>query len=125
MWKLSRTKTGMACLAITHSLPIASLIWSYVVPTPSSSFTHLLTFGPRIALFSVALAVQIFGPKEHATVSTLSVECLIIVIFAVMSVRVMRHFYKNDDGDEVLDISAENHSSPTGSPRDIEQGEGN
>ncbi|KAN0094481.1 hypothetical protein V8E55_002768 [Tylopilus felleus] len=106
MWKLSRTKTGMACLAITHSLPIASLIWS-------------------IALFSVALAVQIFGPKEHATVSTLSVECLIIVIFAVMGVRVMRHFYKNDDGDEVLDISAENHSSPTGSPRDIEQGEGN
>ncbi|KAN0094472.1 hypothetical protein V8E55_002759 [Tylopilus felleus] len=106
MWKLSRTKTGMACLSITHSLPIASLIWS-------------------IALFSVALAVQIFGPKQHATVSTLSVECLIIAIFMVIGVRVMRHFSKNDDGDEVLDISVEKHSSPTGSPRDIEQGQGN
>ncbi|KAF8558572.1 hypothetical protein OG21DRAFT_1074593 [Imleria badia] len=31
MWTLSQTKSGMACLAITDSLPIASLIWSHVV----------------------------------------------------------------------------------------------
>jgi hypothetical protein len=71
MWTLSQTKSGMACLAITHSLPIASLIWS-------------------IALFSAALAVQIFGRKERVTVVTLSVECFIIVFFMTMGAWVMR-----------------------------------
>ncbi|KAF8558566.1 hypothetical protein OG21DRAFT_1074113 [Imleria badia] len=105
MWTLSQTKSGMACLAITHSLPIASLIWS-------------------IALFSAALAVQIFGSKELATVTALSVECAIIVAFAVMGVGVMRLFYRNDDEDDV-DSSMDKNSPPTGTQPDIEQGSGN
>ncbi|KAN0094473.1 hypothetical protein V8E55_002760 [Tylopilus felleus] len=81
MGTLSQTKTGMAGLAITHSLPIASLIWS-------------------IALFSVALAVQIFGRRESATVATLSVEVLVIFLFVFMGMRVFRPFSQNDDGQD-------------------------
>jgi len=104
MWSLSQTKSGMACLAITHSLPLASLIWS-------------------IALFFAALAIQIFGRKERATVVTLSVECFIIVLFVVMGVTVMRLFSKDDDEDEVdHDASAEKHPPLTGSQPDIERG---
>ena len=33
MWMLSQTKWSMACLAITCSLPNASLMWSYVIST--------------------------------------------------------------------------------------------
>ena len=57
--------------------------------------------GSRIAFFSVALAMHIFRPKGLATVTTLSVECAIIVMFVFMGVRVMRLFYRNDDGDDV------------------------
>ncbi|KAI9567654.1 hypothetical protein HD554DRAFT_2173061 [Boletus coccyginus] len=104
MWTLSQTKTGMAFLAITHSLPMASLIWS-------------------IVCFSAALAVQIFGPKHLATVATLSVEYFIIVFFAVMGVVVMRWFYRNHDGDgDDVDPSAEKDPAQTGLPHDVEQG---
>ncbi|KAF8123686.1 hypothetical protein EV363DRAFT_765742 [Boletus edulis] len=106
MWTLSQTKTGMACLAITHSLPIASLIWS-------------------IVLFSAALAVQIFGRKELATVATLSVEFLIIVSFVVMGVRVMRLFYSNGDEDDVDTPTPKNLVPRTESQHDVEQGSGN
>ena len=45
--------------------------------------------------------MHIFRPKGLATVTTLSVECAIIVMFVFMGVRVMRLFYRNDDGDDV------------------------
>ncbi|KAH0831362.1 hypothetical protein J3R83DRAFT_14025 [Lanmaoa asiatica] len=102
MRTLSLTGWGMACFAITHSLPIACLIWS-------------------IALFSTALAIQIFGPKELATVTTLGVECLILVLSGFMSVVVMRLFSKGDDVDDA-DTSVEEISSSTRSLSDVEQG---
>ncbi|KAN0094484.1 hypothetical protein V8E55_002771 [Tylopilus felleus] len=79
MGTLSQTKPDMAGLAI--SLPIASVVWS-------------------IALFSVALAVQIFGRKEPVTVATLSVEVLLIILFVFMGMRVTRLFSQNDDGQD-------------------------
>ncbi|KAN0094374.1 hypothetical protein V8E55_002661 [Tylopilus felleus] len=97
METLSQMKTGMAGLAITHSLPIAALIWS-------------------IALFSAALAVQIFRPIEPATVATLSVEVLIIALFLVMGMRVMRLF-SQDDGGREEDAPTGNDSHPPGSPQ--------
>ncbi|KAI9567666.1 hypothetical protein HD554DRAFT_2314653 [Boletus coccyginus] len=84
--------TGMAFLAITHGLPIASLLWS-------------------IALFFAALMIQIFGQKQPATFTTLGAECFIILLFAGMGVSVMRLFYGNHDGDDE-DTSAEK-KSPT------------
>ncbi|KAN0094363.1 hypothetical protein V8E55_002650 [Tylopilus felleus] len=97
METLSGTTTGMAGLAITHSLPIASLVWS-------------------IALFSAALAVQIFRPIEPATIATLSVEVLIIALFLVMGMRVMRLF-SQDDGGRDEDAPTGNDSHPPGSPQ--------
>ncbi|KAG8216238.1 hypothetical protein J3R82DRAFT_8279 [Butyriboletus roseoflavus] len=96
MKTLGQTKWGMACLAITHSLPIACLIWS-------------------ITLFSTALVIQIFGPEELATVTTLGVECFILVLFGVMSGFVLRLFSRNDD-------SAEDDSPPTEPQHDLELG---
>ncbi|KAG9316026.1 hypothetical protein JVU11DRAFT_3688 [Chiua virens] len=65
MYELSQIRSGMMCLSVTHSLPMASLIWS-------------------ITLFSTALAIQIFGPKQLATIVTLGVECLIIVLLVLV-----------------------------------------
>ena len=67
---------------------------------PSLRAFTLCLHGTRIVLFSAALAVQIFRPKERATVATLSVECFIIVLFMVMGVRVMWLFSKNHDVDD-------------------------
>ena len=89
----------------------------------SHAFT-LCLYGPRIALFSAALAVQIFGQKERTTVATLSIECLIIVLFVVMGMRVMRPFSRNDSVDGV-DAVTEKKQPVTGSQHDIEQGSGN
>ncbi|KAH0831363.1 hypothetical protein J3R83DRAFT_14026 [Lanmaoa asiatica] len=102
MRTLGQVRPGMACLAITHSLPIACLIWS-------------------IALFSTALAIQIFSPKERATVTTLGVECLILVLSGFMSMVVLRLFSRDDDVDDV-DIPEEEILSPTRSLPDVEQG---
>lgn len=119
MRTLSQNKTGMACLAITHSLPIASLIWSCVI---SSSGRHpQYLHGSRITLFSTALAVQIFGPKERATVMTLGVECLIIVLFGAVGFGVTQLFSGSDDVGEV-DTLAEDVPPPAESPRDVELG---
>ena len=100
MGTLSQTKTGMAGLAITHSLPIASLIWSYVVSIHLRIRPRVAHVVSRIALFSVALAVQIFGRRESATVATLSVEVLVIFLFVFMGMRVFRPFSQNDDGQD-------------------------
>ncbi|KAH0831361.1 hypothetical protein J3R83DRAFT_14023 [Lanmaoa asiatica] len=104
MRTLNLSKWGMACFAITHSLPIACLVWS-------------------IALFSTALAIEIFGSKELATVTTLGVECLILVLSGFMSMVVMRLFSRDDDVDDA-DTSGEEISSPTRSQADVEQGSG-
>jgi hypothetical protein len=103
MQSISHMKAGMACLAITHSLPIASLIWS-------------------IVLFSAALVVQIFGPNERATVVTLSVECFVIVLFGVMGAWVMRLFSRNDDVDDVDASTEKKNPPPTGLQHGIAQG---
>ncbi|KAG8216241.1 hypothetical protein J3R82DRAFT_8282 [Butyriboletus roseoflavus] len=112
MRTLGQTKWGMACLAITHSLPISCLIWS-------------------ITLFSAALAVQIFGPAEPPTVATLGVECLILVLFGLISSFVLRLFSGDDtdDGGDGGDRSEEDDSdekisSATGSQHDVEEGLG-
>ncbi|KAG8215527.1 hypothetical protein J3R82DRAFT_9179 [Butyriboletus roseoflavus] len=94
METLSRMKGGMACLAITHSLPIACLVWS-------------------ITLFSTALAIQIFSPKERATIVTLGVECFILVLFGAMSRFVMQLFARDEDV-EVVDPSAKNNPATRG-----------
>ncbi|KAG8216890.1 hypothetical protein J3R82DRAFT_7159 [Butyriboletus roseoflavus] len=80
MKTLNRKRWGMACLAITHSLPIACLIWS-------------------IILFSAALAIRIFLPKEPATLMTLGIECFILVSFGVVSGYVMHLFSMNNVDD--------------------------
>ena len=84
----------------------------------SSRVLTLCLHGSRIALFTAALAIQIFGRKERATVVTLSVEFFIIVLFLVMGVMVMRLFSKDDDEDEV-DASAEKHPPLTGSQHGV------
>ena len=72
----------------------------------------------RIALFSAALPVQIFGRKEPATVATLSVEALVIIFFVSMGMTVMPHFSQNnDERDE--DASADKNSHPTGPPQNV------
>ena len=88
-----------------------------------SAFTLCLR-GSRIALFSSALALQIFGLNEFATVVAISVECCIIVFFVAMGVRVMRVFFRNDDVNDV-DAPTEKNLPLTGSQHDIEQGSGN
>ena len=65
----------------------------------------------RIALFSAALAVQIFRPIELATIATLSVEILIIVSFVGMGMRVMRLFSQDEDGRDE-DAPTRNKSRP-------------
>ncbi|KAN0081167.1 hypothetical protein V8E55_008791, partial [Tylopilus felleus] len=92
MGTLSPTKMDMAGLAITHSLPIA--------------------------LFSVALALQIFGRKEPATVATLSVEVLAIILFMFMGMKVMRLFSQNGDGRDG-DASTDKNSHPTGPHQNV------
>ena len=72
----------------------------------------------RIALFSAALAVQIFRPIEPATVATLSVEVLIIVLFMAMGMRVMRHFFQDDDGRDE-DVPTGNNSHPLGPHQNV------
>lgn len=62
----------------------------------------------RITHFSAALAVQIFCPKEHATVATLSVKVLVIILFVVMGMKV---FSQNDDGRDG-DARTGNNSHP-------------
>lgn len=91
---------------------------------PSSGTFMPCLHGSRIALFSAALAVQIFGRKERATVVTLSVECFIIVFFVAMGVWVMQLFSRNDDVHDV-GASTEKNLPLTGSQPDIEQGSGN
>ncbi|KAG9310205.1 hypothetical protein JVU11DRAFT_9847 [Chiua virens] len=106
MRSLSQRRTGMPCLAITHSIPIASLIWS-------------------IVLFSTALAVQIFRPRELASATTLGVECFIFVAFAVMSIRTMRLFFKRGDEqgeeDEAHTYAEKHVRSIVGSQHDVVQ----
>ena len=85
----------------------------------SRAFAHCL-HGSRIVLFATAFAVQIFGPKERATVVTLSVECFIIVLFLVMGVRVKLLYSTNDE----VDAPTENNPPPAGTQHDIEQGSG-
>ena len=90
--------------------------------TPSSGVFTVFSRGSRIVFFSAALGIQIFGPKQLATVATLSVEYFIIMLFLVMGVVVMRRFYRNHDGDgDDVDTSAEK-TPQTGSQHDIEQG---
>jgi hypothetical protein len=124
MQSLNQAKAGMACLAITHSLPIASLIWSCVILSTSSRAFTLFLHDSRIVLFSAALAVQIFGPKERATVTTLSVECFIIVLCVAMGLRVV-WLLSGKDGVDDVDASTEQIPALTGSQHDIEQGSGN
>ncbi|KAG8221667.1 hypothetical protein J3R82DRAFT_1952 [Butyriboletus roseoflavus] len=103
MKTLSRKRWGMARLAITHSLPVACLVWS-------------------ITLFSTALAIQIFLPKELPTCTALGVECFIFALFGFMSYRVMQLFARDDDVDDGVDTSEENDSFPTATQNDIELG---
>ena len=98
MGTLSQKKPDMAGLAI--SLPIASVVWSYVVSIHRRIRPCVAHVAFRIALFSVALAVQIFGRKEPVTVATLSVEVLLIILFVFMGMRVTRLFSQNDDGQD-------------------------
>lgn len=125
MRTLSQNKTGMACLAITHSLPIASLIWSCVTSTSGrqSVVSWLYSHDPRITLFSTALGVQIFAPKERATVATLGVECLIIVLFGIVGFGVTRLF-SGSDGVGDVDTSAEQVTPLALSQCDVELGLG-
>ena len=67
----------------------------------------------RTALLAVALAVQIFGPKEPVTVATLSMEVLAIILLVFMGMRVMQFFSRNDDGRDG-DASTGKNSDPTG-----------
>ena len=85
---------------------------------PSSRVLTLCLHGSRIALFFAALAIQIFGRKERATVVTLSVEFFIIALFLVMGVMVMRLFSKDNDEDEV-GASAEKQQPLTGSQHGV------
>lgn len=91
---------------------------------PSSRSFTLCLHGFRIVLFSAALAVQIFGRKERATVATLSVECFIIALCVVMGLRVMWLSSGNEDVDGV-DAFTEKSPPLTGSQHDIEQGSEN
>lgn len=77
----------------------------------------------RIALFSTALAVQIFGPKERATVTILGAECLIIMLFGVVGFGVTRLFCA---GDDVHDVGTPAEKVPPleTSQRDVELGPG-
>ena len=88
---------------------------------PSSRAFTLCLHGSRIVLFATVFAVQIFGPKERATVVTLSVEGFIIVLFLVMGVRVKLLYSTNDE----VDAPTENNPPLPGSQHDIEQGSGN
>ena len=84
-----------------------------------ASMLCLAIHGSRTcALFSVALAAQIFGRQERTTVVTISVRCFTIVVFVLMGVRVMRLFPGNNDGDD----STEKNTPLTGSQHDTEQG---
>lgn len=123
---LGQVRWGMACLAITHSVPVASLLWSYVIQhmVTSLQFHSHIT---RITLFSTALAIQIFGPKDFATVVTLGTECLVLILFWVVS-RFVMHLLSwiyakehGDDGDDGDDI-AEEISFPRESQHDVEEG---
>ena len=74
--------------------------------------------GSRITLFSTCLAIQIFGPKELATVTTLGVECFILVLFGVMSRFVMQLFSRDDDVEDD-DTSATNNPPPAGQEHNV------
>lgn len=89
---------------------------------PSSRVFTLFSHGSRIALFFAALMIQIFGPKQLATLTTLSVECFIILSFVVMGVSVMRLFYRNHDEDDE-DTPAEK-KSPTRSQQTVSSARG-
>ncbi|KAG9310167.1 hypothetical protein JVU11DRAFT_9788 [Chiua virens] len=100
---LTQARSGMACLAITHSLPMASLIWS-------------------IALFSTALAIQLFSPKQLATIVTLGTECFIIVVLAMISSFVTGMFYEHGDTGEVDTFEEMPPPPPSGKAGDPELG---
>ncbi|KAG9310207.1 hypothetical protein JVU11DRAFT_9849 [Chiua virens] len=99
MRSLDQIKMGMAFLAITHSLPMASLIWS-------------------IVLFSVALATQLFMPKELATIVTLGTECLIICFFMTVCLLVTRRFDRSSGGPED-GVDASDEKTPAESGSDV------
>ena len=90
---------------------------------PSSRSFTLGLHGFRIVLFSAALAVQIFGRKERATVATLSVECFIIVLCVVMGLRVM--WLSSGNEEDGVDAFTEKNPPVTGSQHDIERGSEN
>lgn len=124
MKTLSQKRWGMARFAITHCLPNACLIWSYVIQRRAWSRLLLLyPHGSRIILFAMALAAQIFGPKERPTVTTLGVECLILVLFGFVSMRAIWLSFGGDDVDNVVASAEDNPPpEPTGPQDDIELG---
>ena len=92
----------------------------WVLACPCFRFrSHLLatrsSWAHEASSFSAALAVQIFGPTQRATIMSLSIELLIIIL--VMDIRMMRLFSQMDE-----DASREKNSSPTGSQCDVEHG---
>lgn len=86
---------------------------------PSSCAFTLCLHDSRFVLLSAAFAVQIFRPKELATVATISTEYFSIVLFGITSVSVMKLFSRDDVDD--VDGSTEMNPPVTGS-RDIELG---
>ena len=113
-----------------HFLPFlfgSVQLWTFIGPTnrhvlghPPPKVTHrrirprVAHVVSRIALFGVALAVQLFGRKEPTTVPTL----LVIILFVFMVMRVVRLFSPNDDGRDG-DSSADKNSSPTGPHQNV------
>lgn len=86
-----------------------------------SRFFPPCSHGCRIILFAAALAIQIFRPKERPTVTTLGVECLILVLFGIMCMRVMWLFSRHDDEDDA-ETSEEHEPLPAVPQDDVEQG---
>lgn len=73
--------------------------------------------------------IQIFAPKELATITTLGVECFILVLFVFMSGFVLRLFSRNDGADVDIPEGHDEHEEheeniplPTGLQHDVELG---
>ena len=106
---------GMSCnhAQSSHCLPYMVVRRLSTQSCPFPPHSHV----SRITLFSTALAIQIFAPKELATITTLGVECCILVLSVFMSGFVMRLFSRNND---ILDMDASvDNNPPTGSHQDV------
>lgn len=123
MQTLGQTRWGMPCLAIMHSVPVASLLWSYVIQHMVAS-TPLDSYVSRTTLFSTALAIQIFGPKDHVTIATLGIECLVLILFWLLGGVMMQQFCRTYDEEYRVDgdDSDEKISSSKESQHDVEEG---